>query len=79
MQITNLRKILIISLLLFCLYFVQFKKNQQDSMLNNIEKINVSSSSLSTPKIKLKIVIPFHLSQLEMLLENIKKWDIFKP
>ena len=79
MQNTNLRKILIISILLFCLYFVQFKKNQQDSMLNRIETINLLSSSLSTPKIKLKIVIPFHLSQLEMLLENIKKWDIFKP
>jgi hypothetical protein len=77
MQNTNLRKILIISILLFCLYFVQFKKNQQDSMLNNIEKINISSL-LSTPKIKLKIVMPFHLTQLEILLENIKKWEIFK-
>jgi len=80
MKNTNLRKILIISILLFCLYFVQFKKNQQDSMLNNIEKINISSSSLlSTPKIKLKIVMPFHLTQLEILLKNIKKWDLFKP
>ncbi len=77
MRNTNLRKFLIISILLFCLYFVQFKKNQQDSMLNNIEKINISSL-LSTPKIKLKIVIPFHLTQLEILLENIKKWEIFK-
>jgi hypothetical protein len=42
-----------------------------------------NSSSLIKPKsfnqINLKIVIPFHINQLEILLENIKKWNIFKP
>ena len=30
-------------------------------------------------KSKLRIVIPFHFKQLDRVLENIKKWKIFKP
>ena len=41
--------------------------------------INENSSTDSPNNNNLKIVMPFHMNQIEMVLANINKWNIFKP
>ncbi len=67
-------------LLILFLYFVNiFKQNESSSLIITNHGINLQIKQTKLSDINLKIVIPFHINQLDIVLENVKKWNIFKP
>ena len=51
------------------------QKNKQYLAIENTISVRYSLSNMSS----LKIVMPFHINQLDRVLETINKWNIFKP
>ena len=77
----NKKTILLVSigLLILFLYFMNIFKQNDSSFLATNQSINSQIKQTKLNDINLKIVIPFHINQLDIVLENIKKWNIFKP
>ena len=79
--VKNFSKIAIVVILVYVIAFsnsfrntISFEKNH-----SNEPKKFIKSFQTSQTNVKLKIVIPFHIKQLDRVYDNINKWEKFKP
>ena len=78
------KRIFIFIFLILIIFVYSISRNNNNNYNNVLSLINIKPNDLiiiqkTIEEVNLKIIMPFHINQLQIVLENIAKWNIFKP